>query len=92
MALLGTGRIRAGEMDRFDVILSANVTYTVYVRPDRGNVDLDLHVYDENGRLVEWDETPASDAACYVTPRWTGPFYIMVLCARGASTYKLLVD
>jgi hypothetical protein len=92
MSLIGSGWLSAGQTAEYDVTLSANVTYTVYVRPDRSGVDFDLRIYDENGNLVQWDESPASDAVCYVTPRWNGQFRIFVSCAAGASNYGILVD
>jgi len=92
MSLVGSGWLSAGQSAQYDVILSANTTYTVYVRPDRSGVDFDLRIYDENGNLVQWDESPASDALCYVTPRWKGQFRIFVMCASGASNYGIVVD
>lgn len=91
MTLIGSGRLRAGEAEAFDVVLYANNRYTVYVRPDRSNVDFDLRVYDQNGNLVQWDESTDSEALVYVTPRWTGSFRIFVICAAGASSYQVLV-
>jgi hypothetical protein len=92
MSLIGSGRLSAGQSHYYDVVLSAYVTYAVYVRPHRSGTDFDLRIYDENGNLVHWDESPDSDALCLVTPRWTGLFRIMVICAAGASTYNVLVE
>jgi hypothetical protein len=54
-------------------------------------VDLDLHVYDENGSLVAYDDHLDMDAACRVTPRWAGPFRIVVSSAQGSSHFALLI-
>jgi len=86
MSLIGSGWLSTGQSTEYDVILSANRTYTVYVRPERSGVDFDLRIYDENGNLVQWD------AICYITPRWRGKFRIFVMCAAGASNYGILVD
>jgi len=92
MALVGSGRLSTGQTEMFDVVLAGNVTHTIYVRPDRSGVDFDLRIYDENGNLVQWDETFAADALCQITPRWTGAFRIFVLCASGASGYRIMID
>src|SRR5574342_516801 len=92
MPMVGTGRLSAGQAEQYNVVLRGNVTYRVYVRPDRSAVDFDLQVYDENANLVEWDEDPASEAFCIITPKWTGPFKIVVICAAGESGYTVLID
>ena len=91
MSLIGSGRLRAGHYHQYNVVLRGNVTHTVYVRPDRSNTDFDLQIYDRAGNLVEWDEAPDSDALCQVTPRWTGTFCVLVICAAGASRYSVLI-
>jgi hypothetical protein len=90
--LIGSGTLSRGQNDQYSVFLKGNVTYAVYVRPDRSGVDFDLHIYDQNNNLVEWDEAPDSDALCRVTPRWSGPFRLVVIAAAGSSSYKILVD
>lgn len=92
MPLVGSNTLSRGQSHQYDVFLKANVTYTVYVRPDRSGVDFDLLIYDENSNLVQWDEAPDSDALCRVTPRWNGRFHLVVTSASGSSTYKILVD
>jgi hypothetical protein len=92
VALIGSGRLRAGEVEAFDVVLYANTRYTVQVRPDQPDVDFDLRVYDQNGNLVQWGESADSEATVEVTPRWTGSFRIFVICATGASGYQVLIS
>jgi hypothetical protein len=92
MPLIGSGTLSTGQVDRYDVRLTAGVTYRIYVRPDRSGVDFDLQIYDQNSNLVEWDEDPSSDAICVVTPRWTGPFSIAVISAAGTSNYNVLIE
>jgi hypothetical protein len=92
MGVIGSGTLARGEKHLYSVALQANTTYRVYVRPSNSDVDFDLQIYDENGHLVQWDEDLASDALCYVTPRWAGPFQIAVICASGASSYSVIVE
>ena len=94
MSWMNTGFVRPGEQRAFDVILKRGTGSIVYVRPDEdvsGDVDLDLHVYDESGALASYDDHSDMDAACRVTPNRTGPFRIVVSAARGSSGFKLLV-
>ncbi|KOU59140.1 hypothetical protein ADK57_34585 [Streptomyces sp. MMG1533] len=92
MALVGTGRVWPGRSDYYDVVLRAYVTYSIYVLPERSSVDFDVRVYDENDNLVAWDLAPDSDAACTVTPRWTGNFRIFVDSARGVGNYTISIQ
>jgi hypothetical protein len=92
VGLIGSGRLGDGEVERYSVVLRANVTYRIYVRPDRSGVDFDLKIYDENGNLIEWDEDPASHAICLITPRWTGEFTVAVISAAGTSSYSIFID
>lgn len=43
-----------------------------------GDTDLDLHVYDENGSLIDSDTDATDIAYCSWIPRWTGTFRIEV--------------
>lgn len=55
------------------------------------SVDFDLHVFDENGNLITEDISTAPNAYCAITPRWTGPFRLVVDAARGMSGYRIVV-
>jgi hypothetical protein len=92
MALVGSGVLGPGQAEYFDVALRGGVSYRVYVAPVEPGVDFDLYVYDENGNLVEQDTRTASDALCYINPRWTGPFRLKVKSARGLSGYRIRVE
>jgi hypothetical protein len=92
MGLVGQGVIGPGQAEMFDVVLRGGVRYGIFVHPFEPGVDFDLHVYDENGNLIEQDITTASDAYCFVTPRWTGPFRLKVDSARGASGFRIVVQ
>jgi hypothetical protein len=92
MALVGSGILGPGEAQYFEVVLRGGVTYSIYVDPDEPGVDFDLYVYDENDRLVAQDTDIDSDALCFITPRWTGPFRLVVKSARGISNYSIRVE
>jgi len=92
MALIGEGVLGPGGEGYFDVVLTGGVPHTVYVHPSEPGVDFDLFVYDENGILVTDDISDATDAFCIVTPRWTGPFRLVVKAARGLSTFRIVVE
>lgn len=92
MAVVGSGVLGPGGAQYLDVALRAGITYNIYVDPSEPSVDFNLFVYDENNNQVAYDNTPASSALCSVTPRWTGPFRIMVTSARGLSNYNLRVE
>jgi hypothetical protein len=91
VSLVGSGIIGPGVAEYFDVVLRAEQTYLVHVNPFEVGVDFDLHIYDENGNLISEDVSAASDAYCAVTPRWTGPFRMVVESARGASAFRIEV-
>ncbi|HEU4759716.1 MAG TPA: hypothetical protein VFT91_07010 [Dehalococcoidia bacterium] len=92
MALVGSGILGPGQAQFFDVALAAGITYSVYVEPDQPSVDFDLKVFDENSNLVAQDISTDSDALCFITPAWTGPFRLVVESARGLSTYRIRVE
>jgi len=92
MALVGSGVIGPGGAEYFDVVLRGGITYSIYVDPDEPGVDFDLYIYDESGNLITQDTRTNSDALCFVTPRWTGPFRLVVKSERGVSTYRIRVE
>jgi hypothetical protein len=92
MPLIGTGIVGPGHMEYFDVVLSSGHRYSVDVQPVEPGVDFDLHILDQNGNIVDEDISAARDAYCTVTPRWTGPFRLVVESARGISAYRIQVQ
>lgn len=91
MTLVGAGTIGTGQSEYLDVQLQGGHTYMINVQPSMANVDFDLHIYDQNGNLVSWDESTAADAHGMVTPIITGPFRIVVNSAGGMSSYGVEV-
>jgi len=92
MSIVANGVIGPRQAQFLDVVLQSGHTYAIYVHPDDPSVDFDLHVFDENGVLVNWDESPAADAFCGITPAWTGPFRLVVDAKRGMSPYRVEVQ
>lgn len=91
MPVVGAGLIGTGQAEFLDVVLEGGRTYSFNVHPSETNVDFDLHIYDQNGNLVAWDETPAAGAYGVVTPIITGPFRIVVNAVEGMATYQVEV-
>jgi hypothetical protein len=91
MPVVGAGVIGTGQVEYLDVMLEGGRTYSFSVHPSERDVDFDLHIYDQNGNLVAWDETTAADAYGVVTPIITGPFRIVGNSAQGMSTYQVEV-
>lgn len=55
-----------------------------------GSGDLDLYVYDENGKLVAKDDDNSDDCLVRFMPRWTGSFTIKVVNRdRYANKYTI---
>jgi hypothetical protein len=91
MSTVGAGVIGTGQAQYLDLVLEGGRTYSFSVHPTEPSVDFDLHIYDQNGNLVAWDESPAADAYGMVTPLITGPFRIVVNAVNGMSTYRVEV-
>jgi len=53
------------------------------------SADFDILVFDENENLVERSTGVTSDEIVYVNPRWTGPFYIVVVSYDGWGSFTL---
>lgn len=92
MALIGEGVLGPGASEYFDIAMRGGIQHRIYVRPEEPGVDFDLYIFDENGNLVTEDISTASDAYCVITPRWSGPFRLVVKSARGLSRYNIVVD
>lgn len=73
----GRHRVQAHSSDRFAVTLRGGEGTTIFVSGD-GDTDLDLYLFDENGRLVDSDTDDTDDCLIRIYPRWTGPFVIVV--------------
>jgi len=58
-----------------------------------GDTDLDLYVYDENGRLVAEDSDSTDYCVVSWTPRWTGTFTVKIVnLGRVYNAYTLTTN
>lgn len=76
----------------FTVTFLGGARARIMVQGD-GSSDLDLFVYDENGNLIAQDLGYSDSAAVSWTPRWTGPFLVVVK-NRGAcaNLYRIATN
>jgi hypothetical protein len=88
---IGQGSLMPGESDVFEVLLSADDSYVVYVEPADDSVDFDLIVRDQDGDVVEHDTGEEAIAWCQFTPAASGFFTLQVTAFRGASDYQVIV-
>ena len=78
-----------GDKDYFVVTLRAGVTYKITLNPPF-YADFDLYVFDENLNLVGYSRRGSGlIETVYITPRWTGRFYIVVDGYSGTGPYVL---
>jgi len=87
-----SGRLsRSGDQEIYRVrSLSGGQRYKIALTGP-WSADFDLAVYDENGNLVAKDTDSSSDGTVYITPRWTGPFYIKVVSYRGSGVFTVRI-
>lgn len=74
----GYYRLHAGCHTDFVCAFKKGVTATVVVSGD-GDTDLDLYVYDENGRFIARDSDYSDDCIVTWVPRWTGNYTIRIV-------------
>ncbi|MDJ0898073.1 MAG: hypothetical protein QNJ55_04620 [Xenococcus sp. MO_188.B8] len=86
------GPLGPGESDSWEIILTGQRVYNIFVQAHEPGVDFDLGVFDENGNLIDMDVDIDSRAYCSIETNWTGPFEIVIECARGYSTYQIAIE
>ena len=79
--------------DNYDGVDFNGGEYAEVYAEGSGATNLDLYVYDENGNLICSDTDYSDIAYCGWTPKWTGPFDIVVI-NRGDSSnrYALITN
>lgn len=80
---------RSGRQD-VTVNLRAGKAYRILGVCDDDCRDLDMALYDENGKLIDKDQKDNDLPAVSVTPRWDGPFTVrttMASCRTGQCLY-----
>lgn len=89
MPHLGNGYLQAGMYQDIAYVLQGGAPYTFMAQsPDTAVFDLD--VFDENANKVETSPVVGALAACQLTPMWTGPFTVRVICRQGAGRFALV--
>ena len=86
------GPLGPGESEGWEVILTGKKIYNIFVQAHEPGVDFDLYVFDENGTLIDMDDEISSSAYSSIETNWTGPFQIVIECARGFSTYQITIE
>ena len=69
--------VRARDIDVWRLVFRGGEYAELCVVGD-GDTDLDLYVYDENGNLICSDTDYTDRNYCSWTPRWTGPFRVVI--------------
>ncbi len=82
----------ATDRDYFTITLSGGVPYEITLSVPLWT-DFDIAVFDENGNLVGHSENGAGETeTVYISPAWTGPFYIVVYSYNGdTGSYAIQV-
>jgi hypothetical protein len=92
MARIGSGTIRAGGEEYFDVVLNAGTHHRIYVHPRTKMSTSTSRCMTRTETSSRSDVGESADAFCVVTPIWTGPFRIAVIAASGVGRYTLVVE
>jgi hypothetical protein len=69
--------VKAGTRDVYEITFRGDEVAMVAAE-SRNGADIDLHIYDENGNLIEKDTDTDGVPVCLWTPRWTGKFTVKV--------------
>lgn len=81
--------VQANSRDTFDISFRGGEPALVAISGD-GDTDLDLLVYDENGRLICRADGFTDDEICRWTPAWTATFRVVVVnLGRVYNRYRL---
>jgi hypothetical protein len=89
MPFLGQGFLSVGMYQDIPYVLQSGITYTFTIEsPDMAGFDLDL--FDQNANKVATSPVVGPVAQCIVTPFWTGPFTLRVICRGGTGRFLLV--
>ncbi len=72
------GVLTPGETYMTLTTLYEGTSYVFIASGDEYAYDVDLRIYDENGKLVARDDDYSDVAVVKVTPRWSGQFYMKI--------------
>jgi hypothetical protein len=79
------GLLRRGGSITLATTLYAGNTYCLAASGCEDAYDVDLAVFDENRRFIGADTSRSSLAVVYVTPRWTGTYYLRITMANSTA-------
>ena len=82
------GWLPSGGYDIYEETLRGGQRYKITLSGPWG-ADFDILVFDENENLVTKSVGLTSDEVVFITPRWTGPFFIVVMSYDGWGTYTV---
>lgn len=81
--------VDVGHFFVFSRVLYAGNSYVFGTAGDSDARDVDIYIYDENDNLIDYTENTGPTAAVgEITPRWTGPFYIVVELDSGLESWS----
>jgi len=73
-----TSSLRENYYRDYTVTLYRGNSYVIFGCGDANARDIDIHIYDENGNLIDRDRFQNSRPVVEVTPKWSGPFTVRV--------------
>jgi hypothetical protein len=90
------GYLYEGQTEEFSTVFEQGYCYRVIGVAGETMVDLNLAIVDENGNPISRDTDTANFAVLgygqdTLCPRWTGPFYVTAVAARGYGDYGVQV-
>jgi len=77
-----------GSIDIYEETLRGGQHYKITLSGP-WSADFDILVFDENENLITKSTGVTSDEVVHVNPRWTGPFFIVVVSYDGRGSYTL---
>jgi hypothetical protein len=79
----------SGDYDWFEVTLVGGAYYKISLSVP-WSADIDISIYDENNNLVGSGTAGRGQSeTVYISPIWTGPFFIKVQSHSGSGSYTL---
>jgi len=79
---------RPGNYDIYEETLRGGQHYKITLSGP-WSADFDILVFDENENLVAKSVGTSSSETVTITPRWTGPFFIVVMSYEGRGSYTV---
>lgn len=74
-------------LDTLTLTLYRGISYKIVGVCDSDCSDIDMYVYDDNGNLIDSDESSDDIPFIEVTPRWTATFEVEINMYQCSSSY-----